>query len=149
MIPQNLKKQTILIIGIVISASFLYLSFRDVDYKLLKTTLLDFNKMLIFFSVLIYLITFFLRGLRSKILLDQYQTTSYFTSTCSVITNYGLNNLLPFKFGDVFRIFYLKKYANIPRSLSFGLVLTERIFDMCTILLLFIVSFFNPSVLTV
>ena len=57
------------------------------------------------------------------------------------------NNLLPARAGDAVRVFYLHNEAGTSRSESVGTVVTERIYDVLSLLLLlFVAAPFLPEV---
>jgi glycosyltransferase 2 family protein len=68
-------------------------------------------------------------------------------TTKALLVGYLLNNLLPARAGDAVRVFYLHNEAGTSRSESVGTVVTERIYDVLSLLLLlFVAAPFLPEV---
>lgn len=60
----------------------------------------------------------------------------------SLYVSIALNNILPFRSGDILRIFYLKNIVKIDVARSAAALIIERLVDLCMILLLFFVAIY-------
>jgi uncharacterized membrane protein YbhN (UPF0104 family) len=49
----------------------------------------------------------------------------------------ALNNILPMRYGDIYRLIEFSKKTNIPSSTVLASIAVERVFDMFALLLLF------------
>lgn len=65
----------------------------------------------------------------------------------SLYVSVALNNILPFRSGDILRIFYLKNILKIEVARSTAALIIERLVDLGMILILFLVAIYmiNPT----
>ena len=117
-------------IGIFIGAVFLVLTFKDKSLSDIFTGIKDADLTWVAVNGLCLFVTFFLRSYRWKVLIENTgevaKTSNVFYS---VILGYTVNSFTP-KLGEIVRCVSLKKTDNIKTSLSFGTVVTERIYDL-------------------
>ena len=66
------------------------------------------------------------------------QNVSFLKLAGSQFAGVALNNVLPFRLGDVLRTGYQIRYLNIRFSAAIVALIVERIFDLCAILILFL-----------
>lgn len=127
------------ILAILVSIIFIILIFHNIDFKRLIETFKLFNYKIIFLFTPIYIFSFFLRGLRWKLLLHDENKFPIIDLSEIYILGATLNVYLPARAGDFFRAYHLgKKYA-LSKVEIFASVVLERIFDcLTTLLILFI-----------
>ncbi len=115
-------------VGIVISAIFLYLALRDMDWRALGQTLLGVQMEPLALSAGMIAIGILLRGWRWSLIADRdaQAVTSFVRAT-----NLGIlgNQLLPARLGEVIRIVALNRILKTGLSESVGSALIDRIFD--------------------
>lgn len=81
------------------------------------------------------------RTLRWNLLFEPLGYRPRFTNTfCSVLVGYFANLAIP-RLGEVLRCTFLYRYEKVPVQKSLGTVLSERVIDVLTFVLLFCVSF--------
>ena len=79
-------------------------------------------------SVFILLVTIQLRAIRWKVILgEKIETNNLYIAQ---LIGYMGNNLLPLRFGEFFKSYYLEKKINISRYKIFGSVILERVLDL-------------------
>lgn len=132
----NLSKRN-QIIGWLISAFFLVLVFRKIEWLAFLEALSHISVFSLMTMSLIYMGGYALRGLRSRILLPQLTFTQ---ALGGVFVGYGVNNILPARLGEVVRAHVVGKAAQIKRSTALSSVLVERIFDGAAIVALLFVG---------
>ena len=129
-----------LVIGLCISAIFMYLAFRDVDFgKMLHA----FTSVKYGYLVPVLVIIFcshFLRALRWRYLLDPIQRVDLKTLFTSLMLGYMANIFLPAHLGEFVRAFLVGKKQPVPAGAVFGTVVIERIIDVFTMLLLLVIA---------
>lgn len=123
----------------------LYLAFKGVDLKLIWKELLKANFNWVLVSLAFALGGFFFRALRWRLLLNaSHYNLPILTTLYAVVTAYFANIAIP-RFGELMRCASLKKTNNIPIDVSLGTVITERVIDLITliivILLVLIIDF--------
>lgn len=136
----NIKQVAKSLIGILLSV---YLIYYFHAYLPQNTFNIIFSEYQIFiFSIPLLSLAYILRGYKSLILFNYPKKNNY--ELFSVLyKSIALNNILPFRSGDVFRFFYLKKKLNFQYSKITSVLLLERIIDLFSIvILLLIFSFF-------
>ena len=127
--------------GLLISAICLAVIFYFVDFHKLVEALRLADYRLIILSILISLVWLIVRGLAWRALLRDQATfkQSFFT----ICEGYLLNNLLPFRLGEIGRAFLMGHKASLPFWEVFSTILIERSLDMAMAagLLLFTLPF--------
>jgi len=103
---------------------------RDRSLTDIIASIKEANMWWVAFNGLCLFLTFFLRSYRWKILIEnagaKAKTKNVFYS---VIMGYTVNTFTP-KLGEIVRCVSLKETDNVKTSLSFGTVVTERIYDL-------------------
>ncbi len=133
------KKINILLNFIVFPALavlLLYFAFKGIDLKSAWNELLKADFSWVFLSLVFALGGFFFRALRWRLLLQaSHQNPPLRTTLYAVVTAYFANIAIP-RMGEVTRCATLKKTNDIPFDVSFGTVITERIIDLITLLMI-------------
>jgi len=100
----------------------------------LASTLRTASPSLVALSVLVYLISWPLRGVRYQqilISMDQRENLSFLVGCISL--SQSANVILPARLGDVTRAYLLKKMRGIPFATALSSLAVERIFDVLAI----------------
>ena len=130
------------IINIVVStlllALFLYLAFRNVNFKELGDILKSTNYVYVFIGMFIgVVIGSAVRAKRWGIMLEPIKPHIPFKSLFSTtIIGYMVNNLIP-RSGEVVRPYLLGKHEGISRTSAFATIIIERIIDTVSFLIMF------------
>ena len=130
-------------LGLLISVTFLYIAFHNVDLNLLylsiKSTNLPFLIPVVILTVFFYLI----RALRWFHLLEPIKKIGLSSLFSSTVIGFAANCVLPARLGEFIRANYIGRMENISKSSSFATIVIERLFDVFTILLilLFVILF--------
>ncbi|MCM1040867.1 MAG: flippase-like domain-containing protein [Bacteroides sp.] len=97
---------------------------------------------MVFWIAVFGLLSTVLRSLRWNLLIEPLGYKPRFINTfCSVSVAYFANLAVP-RLGEVLRCTFLYRYEKVPVQKSLGTVLSERVIDMITFLLIFAASFF-------
>lgn len=125
-----------IILGIVLSAIFLYLVFRNIEWIDFweKTKRVDYSWVV--YSILLSIIAYVARAYRWNILLEPmgYQLKTPRT-LLAVLVGYLANLAIP-RLGEVTRCGILNRNDGVSMSKALGSVITERLIDLLTLLLL-------------
>ena len=100
----------------------------------LASTLRTASPALVVLSVLVYLISWPLRGVRYQQILvsmDQRENLSFLVGCISL--SQSANVILPARLGDVTRAYLLKKMRGVPLATALSSLAVERIFDVLAI----------------
>lgn len=127
-------------IGLLVSAVFLYLSFRKVDLAEMKSALSQAHYIYVLPSIVFLLIGFWIRALRWKILLQPVKEIGTHTLFSATMIGFMANNVLPARLGEFVRADAIGRQATISRSAAFATIVVERLFDGLTLLLFLVVT---------
>ena len=128
----------------------LYFAFNQVNIEDIYRALSDANMIYIFVAFIATFVTFILRSLRWKILLDSPKELKIQKYISTTHVGYFLNNILPFRAGDLARAKLLSNNStNIKFSFLVGSLVAEKIIDLWIVGLfsIFIILFGFKNVL--
>ena len=132
-----MKKRVNILIGLIVSAIFIYLAFRRVELAEIIYSLRNVNYLWIIPIMLAVILTIVIRAHRWKYLLQpirKYNTGSLFPS---VMIGFMANNILPVRLGEIVRAYSLGVKSGESRSSIFATVVIERVFDSLALMLIF------------
>jgi uncharacterized protein (TIRG00374 family) len=134
------------IIGTIVSAFFLYLALRGIEWDVLWRVLRETRAAYIVPAVLAGLLSHYTRSYRWKFMLlpiKRISTASLFSAT---MIGFMANNLLPARLGEIVRAYALGRREQISRTASFATIVYERIVDVfCLLVLLWIMLMNVPG----
>ena len=116
-------------LGLLISALFLYLVLRKIDYSTLWQVLRSANYLWIVPGVVVYFIALWARSWRWHYLLRPLKALPTRTMFPIVTIGYAGNNIFPARAGEVVRAVVLKRKQGVPISASLATIIVERVFD--------------------
>ena len=126
------------ILSISVATLCLYFAFQQVNLEDINRALFTANLFYVFLATLITFITFILRSIRWRILLNTPRELSFIQYMSSTHIGYFLNNILPFRAGDLGRAQLLSNQSKEIRfSFLVGSLVAEKIID------LWIIGFFS------
>lgn len=121
--------------GVGISGLFLYLALNQVDIAHVWHIILGINVWYLLASIVIVLVTVFIRALRWKIVLDPLKKVNYFSVLVNLFIGYMLNNILPLRVGEVGRCVLLAQEERMSKSAVLASAVIERSFDLAGLVL--------------
>lgn len=121
-------------LGVIISAVFLFLAFREVDFSQVWHYLKAATWGWVLLGLVIYFVGVYLRSLRWQLLLNPVKHLSVKRLFPVVCIGYMGNNVYPARAGEVLRSILLKQKDNVDISASLATIVVERLFDAITIL---------------
>jgi len=125
-----------LFLGLLVSAAFIWLIVREADVVLILGHLQAAKWPWLLVALIAIVTSFGCRARRWVYLLETANADfNRKSAMCRFITSYGLNNVLPLRAGDVYRVVSTQRLGFNPWSLV-GLLVAERIIDLLTLLLL-------------
>nr|QNO47729.1 hypothetical protein LDJELIEA_00027 [Methanosarcinales archaeon ANME-2c ERB4] len=129
----RIKKSRIILTSIL-AILILFLVAGLIGVRDIADTLRTASPALIALSILVYLISWPLRGIRYQQILAQlgHRERLDFLVGCISLSQ-SANVILPARIGDVVRAYLLKKMKNIPLTTGFSSLAVERIFDILAI----------------
>ena len=128
------------LIALSISLLLLYLVFQKVDWQDFIDKFYTVDYRWVLFSMVLSFTSYIARAYRWVLLINPFgYKLKTSRSVIAVFIGYLANLALP-RLGEVTRCAVLKKNDNIPIPLSFGTVITERIFDLIMLIILFLIT---------
>lgn len=127
------NKNLLLWLGVLISALFLFLAFREIDYAALWSSLKTVRLGWLLPGLLIYFIGVLVRTWRWQYLLKPLKKISIKTLFPIINIGYMGNNVFPLRLGEVLRTVVLKRREDVSISGSLATIVVERIFDAVVI----------------
>ena len=133
----NYKNKIKFIIGWIITCCFLYYSLEIIDTKNFINQLEKINIFYVILSIILLLLDYVLRIIRWKIMFNSanYTPSLWLCGRYFFIGN-ALNNILPMRYGDFYRLIEFSKKTNIPSGTVMATVALERVFDLISLLFL-------------
>lgn len=140
-----MKKYVQLLIGLAVSAFFIYLALPGLHLPTVLEALRTANYWWIVPGVLVYFVGLWVRTWRWQYTLRPLQHVPLKTLFPDVCIGYFGNNVFPFRAGELLRSYVLKKQTGIDISSSLATVFIERIADgLVMILFVFLALPFAP-----
>lgn len=136
----NKKMMISLIAGLAISAAALYFAFRNVPVSELLEYLASINYLWVLPSLALVMLSFYLRSIRWQIILASTKKISIGRAFHPMMIGFMINCVLPGRLGEIARPIILQKKDEVPFTTGLATVAAERIFDICLLLFLFIVT---------
>jgi len=130
-------------IGIAISAFFLFLLFRKIDFDKLAAAFRELDYRFMPPALLLTFVSYYLRAVRWKYLLLPIKRTRLANLFPSTLIGYMANNLLPARLGEFVRAYSLGLKEGIGTSAVFASLVVDRLCDGFTVLMVLLVTFFT------
>lgn len=127
-------KRWLIWLGLVISAVFLYLAFREINYTDLWRTLQRIQVGWLVPGLMIYFGGMFVRAWRWQCLLKPLKKVSVGNLFQILMIGYMGNNVFPLRMGEVLRAVVLKRRDDVSISGSLATIVVEKIFDAVVVL---------------
>ncbi len=137
--------------GVAVSAFFMVLLFRKIDYNQLVSALGSVNYAYVAAAVGLTFISYFLRSVRWHFLLITVKPISLCSLYPATIIGYMANNLLPARLGEFVRAYVLAKKEGLETPAVFASLVIDRLFDGFTVLMMLLITLFTlrlPSVMS-
>lgn len=122
-------KRWLIWLGLVISAVFLYLAFREINYSELWRTLQQVKAWWLVPGLLIYFGGMVVRAWRWQYLLKPLKKVSIGNLFQILMIGYMGNNVFPLRMGEVLRAVVLKRRDDVSISGCLATIVVEKIFD--------------------
>jgi uncharacterized protein (TIRG00374 family) len=127
-------KRWIFWLGVLISALFLYLALKDVDFARLWVETAQAKYWWLVPGVAVYFLSLWVRAWRWQSLLRPVKRIPPSRIYPVITIGYAGNNIFPARAGEVLRAVVLKSREEVPISASLATIVVERIYDGLTML---------------
>ncbi len=132
------RRALLLALGIAVSATFVWLSFRKVELGDVGEEIGRVSVGILAIALVPKLGTFLLAAARSRLLFAPLADVSYGRLVKSVLAAFAVNNVVPFRAGELARVGYLAHYAKVPASTCLAIIAVERLVDALCLLAMFL-----------
>lgn len=132
-----MKKKLWLLFNLSISAFFVWLAVRGVNWQEVGETFSQVNYFWVITSVLMNIFSCWLRAIRWKYLMKPVAPIPLYRLFTVMMMSFMVNNLLPFRLGELMRAIPLKRNEGVSFSATMGTVVIERVIDVITLLMVF------------
>lgn len=133
-----MKSQFRKIILLLVTITFLYFIFVNLDFKELFVAIKNFKLKYLLSLIFVICMTFTCRGICFKLLISKFVKVPLKDLIPLCVSGAALNIFLPARAGDLFRAYYVGQKYNKDKVKLFGTVMLERIFDGLIVLSLLI-----------
>jgi len=124
--------------GIIVSAFFLYLSMKDVNFKELINSFKQANYFYLIFIAISVVLTLVIRTFRWQIMLLTLKKISFKNLFPIFNISLMLTLLLPARLGEFARAIFIGEKEKISKTSAFSTVVLERILDGCVTIFFFV-----------
>lgn len=129
------------LLSIGLAGGLLYLVFKNVEWEAFWEKAVQVDYLWVFASILLSILAYVARAYRWNILFEPLgYSLKTSRTTLAVLVGYLANLVLP-RLGEITRCGVLNRNDQVPVPVALGSVVTERIIDMITLLILIVVSF--------
>jgi len=125
---------------VVLLAVFLW----NVDFQEVGRSLAGADLQMLILASLVALFAYWLRALRWQFILRPVGRVRLSSVLITTAVGYAALSLLPARMGDLIRPLLLARREKIPASASLASILTERVFDLWSVVLFFLVFIIWP-----
>jgi len=129
-------------ISIGVALLFLYLSFRQVSLDEVMESFYAIRPFYVLLASLLVLLGLFLRAVRWYVILPSAKTIGILHLFRYFLVGCMLNNTMPARLGEITKAFIVGRRENLSKSMILATSVTERIFDLCSVLILFFIASF-------
>ncbi|MDA3898568.1 MAG: lysylphosphatidylglycerol synthase transmembrane domain-containing protein [Desulfobacteraceae bacterium] len=134
----NKKIYISLIAGCLLSVVSFYFALRNVPFKELVLYFKSINYIWIIPSLLMMVLSYFLRAWRWQVILHHISKLPFFAAFHPMMISFMINNILPGRIGEFARPAILKKQNKISYTSGLTTLAVERLFDMIILIILFV-----------
>jgi uncharacterized protein (TIRG00374 family) len=117
------------ILGVAFGGVLLWFAISTVDLADAATVLASSRTTPLLAALAAYWIAITIRILRWQLLLREIAPLAFFQVARALVVGYAINNVLPARIGELFRVDYLARRFRVGRSAALGSVILERLFD--------------------
>ena len=145
------RKLFLIVIGLTLSVYFFNLSIASLEFDKLIEVIRNYNLYWLLFALIVFLIGYIIRAVRWLVLCRVININITFSlSLKNILQGTCINNILPLRIGDAYRIFHIKKINKSAQILPIlKIFLIEKILDILVLFLgLLFIIYMNDSIRT-
>ena len=149
-----MTRRSALVVGLAISVVCLFFIIRSVEFDRLAASLTQADPRYVLPMFLCFIAFYALKVQRWQLLLQPLRSVSATDLTPSLVVGFASNNVLPFRAGELIRVFLAARDIRLEKASVMGSILIERLLDLSAVLLLaaaglLILRITDPTLITV
>jgi uncharacterized protein (TIRG00374 family) len=133
-----------IVVSLVLAAALLAIFLWNLDLEEVGRSLASADSGLVATSVMMGLLAYWLRVVRWQMILRPAGKTRHSSAVIATLVGYAAITLIPARMGDLIRPLILSKRDRLPASATLASILTERIFDLWTVIAFFLIFLIFP-----
>lgn len=135
----NLKKWLSIVFVIIVSCVFLYFALQNANWTKIYKIILQTDINFIFIGIVLFIFSYFFKWLRWHIILKDLDSNISPVQTLNpFFGGFALNNFLPLRAGEAYRVLSLSKHSTISKTGSISTLMLDRILDGLTLVIILI-----------
>jgi uncharacterized protein (TIRG00374 family) len=138
------KKSVRIAVSLVLMVVLLAIFLWNVDFAEVGRSLASANLTMLATASLVALLAYWMRALRWQFILLPVGRVRHSSVLLTTAVGYAALSLLPARMGDLIRPLLLARRERIPVSASLASILTERVFDLWSVVLFFLLFIVWP-----
>lgn len=143
--PRRVTKRTVrVVVSLVLMVALLAFFLWNVNLAEVANTLENANPWLILAAFALALFSYWLRAIRWGMILRPVGRTRHSSLVMVTGVGYAAMTLLPARMGDLVRPILLAQRDRLPTSGALASILTERLFDLWSVVFFFLIFVFFP-----
>lgn len=131
-------------VSLALMAALVAVFLWNVDLSEVGSALEKADFLMVALAVVLALVSYWFRALRWQLILRPVASSRHSSVVLATAVGYAAMTLLPARMGDLVRPIVLSRRDRIPVSGTLASILTERIFDLWTVVLYFLVFIIWP-----
>lgn len=129
------------LIGIVISGVFIYLTYHQVNFQEMVESLKTAQYIWLIPALIFMFISHWFRAVRWRYIIEPIKSVKVHPIFSALMIGYAANNVFPLRMGEFLRAYALGKSQNISKSATFATVIIERfILDFLALLVVLAIT---------
>jgi uncharacterized protein (TIRG00374 family) len=133
-----------IVVSLVLMAVFLAIFLWKMDPPKVWAAVEQTDLVMVTIAIVIALVSYWFRAVRWHLILRPVATFRHSSALLATAVGYAAMALLPARMGDLVRPIVLARRERLPVSAALASILTERIFDLWTVVLYFLVFLVWP-----
>ena len=135
----NRGKALVAVVGVGVSAVFLWLAFRNADLDAVGDALADARLGFVLLAISVLAVNYGFQAARWQRIADT-PTLGFRSFYGMLLGGLATNNVLPVRIGEFVRAGWLSRDAPMPGGRAFGTVVLDRVCDLITLVAFFALS---------
>ncbi len=125
-----------LLLGVAVSALFLYLSMRGIDWGSFRTAIVQARYEFLLPAIVCTMLGHFSRSVRWKFMMSPIKDCRVGPLWSATAIAFMVNNLLPARLGEFVRAIAIGRTERVSKSASFATIVYERVVDVFALIIL-------------